>query len=618
MSEYKSIKGKTVQFLGTDPSETSTEGQIWYNSTAGAFKSVIVSEAWSAGAPLTSGSRSDLVGTGTQTAALAAAGRNNSPGTTIQFSNTDEYNGSGWSAGGNMGTARHNITGTGLQTAALGVGGYIEGSGVQSATEEYDGSSWTAGGALPTAKFAVGLAGIQTAAVAAGGRTPSFTNTTEEYNGTSWTAVNNMNTSRTLKAAMTGIETAAVAFGGDTPPGTANVEEYDGTTWTEVNNLPVANFSGGASGPQTSALFFGGNAPSVTTNAFTYDGTNFSATGSLGTAVQNMGTASNAASNSTGLSFGGYGASTYLNNTEEYNKSVNVITPGAWASGGNMNTARNSFEGVGLQDAALAYGGYGTPNVKNETESYDGTSWSEVNNLNTARSHFGNGEAGTQTAAIIFKGNTSASDTSTNATEEWDGTNWTTTNAVPTVGQRNMGAGTQTSALSFGGIVNPAPPAPRTGATQEYNGSAWTAGGTMNTARNDGGGAGTQTAALAYGGDLPGASNATEAYDGTTWTNVNNMAVSSGYYASIGKTQDNVMAAGNLYSPTANGGVQVYDGTNWSTRASLTTGRYAGAGAGSGGTSALVGGGGTPANTNATEEFTGETSALNLKTLTTS
>ena len=39
---------------------------------------------------------------------------------------------------------------------------------------------------------------------------------------------------------------------------------------------------------------------------------------------------------------------------------------------------------------------------------------------------------------------------------------------------------------------------------------------------------------LAYGGDTPTSpSNATEEYDGTSWTNVNNMAYYSGYYASI-------------------------------------------------------------------------------------
>ena len=74
MSEYKNIKGKTVQFLGTDPSETSTEGQVWYNSTAGAFKTVEGGGTWSSGAPLST-ARHALSGFGTQTAGLAAGGQ---------------------------------------------------------------------------------------------------------------------------------------------------------------------------------------------------------------------------------------------------------------------------------------------------------------------------------------------------------------------------------------------------------------------------------------------------------------------------------------------------------------------------------------------------------------
>ena len=73
MSDYKEIKGKTIQSLGTDPSDTGAEGQVWYNSTAGAFKSVLVSEAWSSGAPLITG-RDSLAGAGTQTAGLAFGG----------------------------------------------------------------------------------------------------------------------------------------------------------------------------------------------------------------------------------------------------------------------------------------------------------------------------------------------------------------------------------------------------------------------------------------------------------------------------------------------------------------------------------------------------------------
>src|SRR6056300_1490251 len=57
---------------------------------------------------------------------------------------------------------------------------------------------------------------------------------------------------------------------------------------------------------------------------------------------------------------------------------------GAWATGGNLGTARYALAGAGTQTAALAFGGEGPPNT-GATESYNGTSWTEVNDLNTAR-----------------------------------------------------------------------------------------------------------------------------------------------------------------------------------------------------------------------------------------
>ena len=69
-----------------------------------------------------------------------------------------------------------------------------------------------------------------------------------------------------------------------------------------------------------------------------------------------------------------------------------VTTAGAWASGGALNTARFRLGGVGIQTAALAFGGQ-TPSNTAATESYDGSAWTEVNDLNTARSALG--DAGT-------------------------------------------------------------------------------------------------------------------------------------------------------------------------------------------------------------------------------
>jgi hypothetical protein len=53
---------------------------------------------------------------------------------------------------------------------------------ISNATEEYDGSSWTAGGTLNTARYSFAGCGIQTAALAFGGITP-VTGATEEYDG---------------------------------------------------------------------------------------------------------------------------------------------------------------------------------------------------------------------------------------------------------------------------------------------------------------------------------------------------------------------------------------------------------------------------------------------------
>ena len=51
---------------------------------------------------------------------------------------------------------------------------------------------------------------------------------------------------------------------------------------------------------------------------------------------------------------------------------------GAWATGGNMNTARRNPSGAGTQTAGLAFGG--RPPEKNETEEYNGSNCSEQNN----------------------------------------------------------------------------------------------------------------------------------------------------------------------------------------------------------------------------------------------
>jgi hypothetical protein len=116
--------------------------------------------------------RRSLAGAGIQTAGLAFGGK-----TTVALTSTEEYDGSAWTAGGNLGTARYVLSGAGTQTAGLAFGGLT--TTAVANTEEYDGSAWTTGGNLTTARHGLGGAGTQTAGLAFGGN--GLSNATEEY-----------------------------------------------------------------------------------------------------------------------------------------------------------------------------------------------------------------------------------------------------------------------------------------------------------------------------------------------------------------------------------------------------------------------------------------------------
>ena len=61
----------------------------------------------------------------------------------------------------------------------------------------------------------------------------------------------------------------------------------------------------------------------------------------------------------------------WYNTTSNQLKITAVSTSGAWATGGNMATARSYLAGAGTLSAGLAFGGK-TPTTTNATEEYDG------------------------------------------------------------------------------------------------------------------------------------------------------------------------------------------------------------------------------------------------------
>ena len=108
-----------------------------------------------------------------------------------------------------------------------------------------------------------------------------------------------------------------------------------------------------------------------------------------------------------------------------YNSTSNVLKArgagdGVWASGGALDTARANMFGFGgsISDASVVGGS--TPSASALNEQYDGSTWSEEADINTARSTESRTGAGTQTAGLIY-----GSGAVGNTTESWNGTAWT-------------------------------------------------------------------------------------------------------------------------------------------------------------------------------------------------
>ena len=101
MATYKGINGFAVQSVASDPSPLD-EGQVWYNNTTYAFKlaSVTTAGTWASGGSLSAGT-TQMGSAGIQTAALMFGGNSGSI-TAV----TEEYDGSAWTAGGSLPTAR--------------------------------------------------------------------------------------------------------------------------------------------------------------------------------------------------------------------------------------------------------------------------------------------------------------------------------------------------------------------------------------------------------------------------------------------------------------------------------------------------------------------------------
>jgi hypothetical protein len=223
-----------------------------------------------------------------------------------------------------------------------------------------------------------------------------------------------------------------------------------------------------------------------------------------------------------------------------------------------MSTVRKGQHGCAGSNAvdALVYGGDIQPGVTANTEKWNGSSWTELANLSTARNYL-------------------------------------------------AGFGTQTAAVAAGGAGTVPSPPNRLTAVEEYNGSSWTSGTSFPTGAFAWGGCGTETAGLVVG-DVPGKAGT---YNGSSWTTISYLNSAGNYNKVVGTSASAVQAGRN---PPPRNQVEEWNGTTWFTQAQLATARFNGLNAGTSSSSLVAG------PTTATEEFTGETTALNIKTISTS
>ena len=130
-------------------------------------------------------------------------------------------------------------------------------------------------------------------------------------------------------------------------------------------------------------------------------------------------------------------------------------------------------------------------------------------------------------------------------TETWDGTNWTETNdmnqgrtqAYPSI------AGTSTAMIIASGN-----PGDMTHA-ETWDGTFWAATTSVNTGKHGGGAAGTQTSMITFGGYPPTTPNNTESWDGSAWTEMTDMGTSRYHFGNSGTSNDSAMCAGGTYPP---------------------------------------------------------------------
>ena len=299
----------------------------------------------------------------------------------------------------------------------------------------------------------------------------------------------------------------------------------------------------------------------------------------------------------------------------EFTGQIKSARGGVFASSTNLPDHWSGAGGGSMVagTAIVAGGSYGAgwpPSATDNTGLYDGTSWSEVNNL-TSGTRGANTIAltGDASAGLFFGGGCAE-------TEEWNGTNWTEVADVPDSTSTGASAGGESSesAIWVGYF-------PGTTRGNKWDGTSWSETNNTTIFRYDAGGTGTRDNFMIAGGVSPycDTRTCTEIYNGTNWSEATAMPIGTYEQYGMGQTNDAIFAGGRNISLGGNTSIncsQTFDGSAWAIGPNMVNNRFADSGgskysgpAAAGATNqAWLGGGnrnGVPYNSAHTEVFPG-------------
>jgi len=221
--------GYTIPAGVTDKTET-------YNGTS-----------WTETGNLMDAARYGIGSTGTQTATLAMAGNQVSPD---HGALVEEYNGSSWVIKNAMPSGHAEGTGAGTTEAAK----FFSGRPVVTAVFDFDGTNWTTGTAMTTARDQAGGGGTNTDAVCVGGG-PPVVSIFEKWNGSSWSEEADLNTGRrAASASVTNGDDIMLAGGEGGAPNYLQTELFDGTSWSVQSAQATPHYKNASAGTASAAL----------------------------------------------------------------------------------------------------------------------------------------------------------------------------------------------------------------------------------------------------------------------------------------------------------------------------------------------------------------------------